>query len=295
MTIICKEVRLETTSLKYLSVETASPKRDAKVLVFLHGFPENSWSWERYLYHYSDHYQVFAPDLPGYNGSEGFKGYEGYSLSNLIETMVHFIRLVSPNKKVVLVAHDWGGAIAWPLVAFHENLIEKFIVMNAAHPSTFTREMINNPKQQALSNYISDLVSDNGYELVSENNFNRLVRLFGGYFDKLSNTQQRAYLEQWEDRQSMLNAFAYYKCMPVLVTEKTPIDPTQALKIPSIILKCPTLVLWGMKDTAFVTQVLDGLSDYIETLNIKKFDDADHWLHHQKFEDLLEEIDQFLR
>ena len=36
-------------------------------------------------------------------------------------------------KEAVLVAHDWGAAIAWRVAALFPNVVSKLIVMNAPH------------------------------------------------------------------------------------------------------------------------------------------------------------------
>ena len=68
----------------------------------------------------------------------------------------------------------------------------------------------------------------------------------------------------------------------------------EKVKLPNIRILVPTLVLWGMKDTAFVPQVLDGLDNYVENLKLVKFDDADHWLHHQLPLELTKQMNRFL-
>ena len=298
MSIQQGEVKLSCTTVSYLhagddgSDAHKTTKPDKPIMIMLHGFPENSWSWQHYLHTFSDKYHVYAPDLPGYNLSVGFETDEQYSLDNLIACLVEFIEHVAHHKKVILVAHDWGGAIAWPLVAFHARLIEKFIVMNAAHPSTFTREMATNTVQQQRSDYITDLVSQEGYNIVSANEFSMLKKLYGGWFNKLSSEQQTHYVRQWSSKDSMQHTFAYYKCMPNLVTTRTQVK--EKVKLPNIRILVPTLVLWGMKDTAFVPQVLDGLNNYVENLKLVKFDDADHWLHHQLPLELTKQMNRFL-
>lgn len=81
--------------------------------------------------------------------------------------------------------------------------------------------------------------------------------------------------------------------MPNLVTTRT--HAKQNVKLPNIRILVPTLVLWGMKDTAFVPEVLDGLENWVEQLTLIKFDDADHWLHHQLPNELTACINDYLK
>ena len=285
-------IQLSNTTIQYLHADNWFSS-DLPIMVFLHGFPENSWSYEEYLNSMADSYRVIAPDLPGYNGSEGFSKDSEYHLQNLMACLSEFIKSIANNQSVYLVAHDWGGAIAWPFAAFYEKMVTKLVILNAAHPSTFTREMLNNEKQQMRSDYITDLISSNGYELVSSNQFERLKRLYGGWFKKLTPNQQIRYEQQWCDRSSLENAFAYYKCMPNLVTKRT--QTQNEASLPNIRINIPTLVLWGMKDTAFVPEVLYKLEDWVGDLTLIEFDDADHWLHHQKPVEVIGQIQAFCK
>ncbi len=292
MTICQSTISLSKTSIQYLHANTFHSS-NKPILIFLHGFPENSWSYEAYILSMSDSFRAIAPDLPGYNGSLGFEKDSDYHLQNLISCLAEFVKQIANGEPVYLVAHDWGGAIAWPFTAFYENLVKKLVILNAAHPSTFTREMLNNPRQQKQSDYITDLISENGYEIVTENNFYRLKKLYGGWFDKLSNNQQGRFIQQWSDRSSLQNAFAYYKCMPNLVTSRTQL--TGEASLPNIRIQVPTLVLWGMRDTAFVPEVLHGLDDWVSNLEVVKFESEDHWLHHQKASDIITRIRNFCK
>lgn len=298
--IISNTIKLSNTTIQYLSFENKTLAEASKpikaLMIMLHGFPENSWAWQLYLERLSDVYQVIAPDLPGYNASEGFSKTDEYNIPNLVETLAEFIKLMSKGRKVHLVAHDWGGVIAWPMVAFHQDLFAKLTILNAAHPTGFTREMSNNPKQQANSDYITDLVGEHAFAITSANEHKMLKRLYGGYFKKLKVKQQHAYIQQWSNQASMEQAFAYYKNMPQLVTQRLSANADVKLpniKLPNILIKLPTQVLWGMKDTAFVPEVLEGMEEWVEDLRLYKFDNADHWLHHQEIDQVIHSLKDF--
>jgi pimeloyl-ACP methyl ester carboxylesterase len=290
--ITSSKIQLSSTDIQYLSKQEQSSGAKP-VMILLHGFPENSWSWEHYIEVLSAEFKVFAPDLPGFNGSKGFPLSSDYTITNLVEVMAEFIRTVGKGEPVHLVAHDWGGVIAWPLVAFYEGLIDKLSILNAAHPAPFTREMAINPKQQANSDYISDLISEQAFVKTSDNDHYMLRRMYGGWFKKLSKRQQASLITQWSDQNTMEQTFAYYKNMPQLTT--TRIKRNSELKIPNIRIYKPTQVLWGLRDTAFVPEVLNGMEQWVEQLEVHVFDDADHWLHHQKPEQIIAFLRQFHR
>jgi pimeloyl-ACP methyl ester carboxylesterase len=81
-------------------------------MVLLHGFPEFWYQWKAQLAEFSRDYQVVAPDMRGYNLSSKPSDVNQYQVKTLVED----IRALAEHlgqKKIILVGHDWGGAIAW--------------------------------------------------------------------------------------------------------------------------------------------------------------------------------------
>ena len=56
-----------------------------------------------------------------------------------------------------LVAHDWGGAVAWNFAVQHPQRLRRLVIVNSPHPATFLRELQHNPAQQAASAYMNFL------------------------------------------------------------------------------------------------------------------------------------------
>ena len=44
----------------------------------------------------------------------------------------------------------------------------------------------------------------------------------------------------------------------------------------------PTLVIWGMNDTALLPGNLEGLDQWVAHLRVERVADADHWIVHQQ-------------
>jgi len=238
----------------------------------------------------------YCTRLPGYNLSDKPLDVSFYEISNLIKFIAKFIKTVSPCEKVYLVAHDWGGAIAWPLAAFYPQLIEKLVILNAAHPSTFTREMINNPRQRSKSEYIHDLISEDAEALLSKDNYQYLsekmmVSLNPTVFNNEIKTK---YKQVWQQSGAINGMLQYYRAIPQLaatnkddskhqnLTTNGPVKSTAEMKIPNICINVPTLILWGEEDQAFVNENLNGLEDYVPNCTIERFVNTSHWLMHEK-------------
>ncbi|WP_076536642.1 alpha/beta fold hydrolase [Shewanella sp. UCD-KL21] len=302
------------------------PLNNAKpTMIFLHGFPEYWGSWAQQLDFFAKEYRVIAPDLPGYNLSDKPADLDFYAVPNLINFIAKFIKVISPTKPVILVAHDWGGAIAWPLTAFKPQLVSQLIILNAAHPSTFTREMISNPLQRQKSAYIHQLIGPQGESFLSRDNFKYLkddvmVSCNNKVFDHQKMTD---YQQAWQQAGAITGMLQYYRAMPQLAANEEPIqtdnqtklDPqlnesklnnrqlnqtspvkaTSSIKIPNIRINVPTLILWGEADLAFVNDNLTGIEQYVADVTVKRFANTSHWLQHERPDEVNQAINCFIK
>lgn len=62
-----------------------------------------------------------------------------------------------------------------------------------------------------------------------------------------------------------------------------------------MMVRVPTLIIWGEKDTALTTGNLDGLSEYVPQLTIKRVPDASHRVVHEKPAEVNRYIREFIR
>ena len=275
-----------------------------QTIVFLHGFPEYWGTWHAQLDYLSDKYRVIAPDLPGYNLSDKPQQQSFFEVPNLIQFIAKFIQGVAPQEKVIVVAHDWGGVIAWPLAAFFPQIVGRLVILNAAHPSTFTREMMHNAEQRQKSEYIHELIAPDGVEKLSANHHQYLKdKIFAGMHEgTLNDAQHQVYQKVWSVPGAVNGMLQYYRAMPQLAPSEKAISDkskqvitTTQMKIPNIRINCPTLILWGEQDQAFVKENIDGVEEYVPDVRIKRFPDASHWLQHELPDAVNLEIEAFLQ
>jgi pimeloyl-ACP methyl ester carboxylesterase len=56
----------------------------------------------------------------------------------------------------------------------------------------------------------------------------------------------------------------------------------------------PTLVLWGLGDTALPPELIEGLEDYIPLLTLERVPDATHWIVHERPQRVIQSLQRFL-
>jgi pimeloyl-ACP methyl ester carboxylesterase len=195
----------------------------------------------------------------------------------------------------LLVAHDWGGAVAWNLAAMRPELMKRLLIINSPHPATFLRELRSNPAQRAASAYMNSLCRPDAVVLLAENDFARLWPFFermGGqaWLDQGRRSQYRAL---WS--MGLTGGLNLYRASPLRPPSST--DPgveqaLQALQLPDTLTtsRVPTAVLWGEADHALLPGLLDGLEHWVPDLQLTRVPDASHWIVHEQPQRVVDEI-----
>lgn len=270
----------------------SSGERGRPVLLFLHGFPEAAFVWDGLLTHFSqaEHggYRCVAPNLRGYAGSSAPPDVKDYRAKHLVQDVLSLIALEAGDAPLAaLVAHDWGGAVAWNVAALHPQAIERLTIINSPHPVTFLRELQQSAEQQRASAYMNFLCRPDAAALLAEDDFRRLWPFFtnmgaaDGPHAWLTEAVRDQYRAVW--RQGLDGPLNYYRASPLRPATAT--DPgAQAVTLPREILevRVPTHVLWALDDTALPPGLLDGLAGYVPDLHLTRLPGATHWVVHEQ-------------
>jgi len=276
------------------------------LILFLHGFPEFWYEWKNQLTEFGKDHLAVAPDMRGYNLSDKPSDEEQYRMKYLVDDVRALADHFSHNKKFVLVAHDWGGAVAWSFAIAHPEMLGKLVIVNAPHPGVFARLLNSDPKQQQASQYMLMFRSAQAEQTLSANDYTPLVNAVLGPGLKnrvFTENDKQAYIKAWSQPGALTGGLNYYRANrvgpPALPSQ--PREGTQsstgnfALDPASLTVKVPTLVIWGEKDTALLTSNLDGLDQFVPQLTIKRIPEGTHWVIHEKPAEVNGYIREFIR
>ncbi len=279
------------------------------VLLFLHGFPEAAFVWDELLAHFAQPqhggYRCVAPNLRGYEHSSAPTEVAAYRAKPLVQDLAALIEVITqdsptPGQLACLVAHDWGGALAWSVAAQLPAAMRQLAIVNAPHPATFQRELANSPTQQASSAYMNFLARPDAPSLLAESDFARLWPFFtnmaadSGPMAWLDDATRERYREAWN--MGLHGPCAYYAASPL--RPPTASDPgALAVQLPRerVAVKVPTLVIWGLGDTALPEALLDGLCGHVADLRIERVPGATHWIVHEQPKQVAALIRAFLK
>ncbi len=274
-----------------------------RLIIFLHGFPEFWYEWKAQLAEFGQDHLAVAPDMRGYNLSAKPEGVDRYQMNYLMED-VRALAAHLGYKKFTLVAHDWGGVVAWSLAATHPECIEKLVIVNAPHPDVFGRLLREDPGQQRASQYMLMFRSPQAEATLSANNYAFLAQAVLGAGLKsgaFSEADKQAYLAAWSQPGALTGGLNYYRAArigPPAANEAAaapPPAPQPGAVSAKIMVRVPTLVIWGEKDTALLAQNLDGLEQYVPALRIRRIPEGTHWVVHEKPDEVNRYIREFIR
>ena len=286
-----------------LSCRSAGEK-GRPVLVFLHGFPEAAFVWDEILMHFAKAenggYFCIAPNLRGFELSSAPTDVSAYRPKHLVQDIAALITLEGGQIEC-LVAHDWGGAVAWNLAAQQPHWMKKLAIINSPHPGTFLRELQHSSSQQAASAYMNFLIRPDAERLLAEDDFRRLFEFFMPFAsgqknlgprkipDWLTEPVRAQYRNVWQ--RGLTGPLNFYRASPL-----RPGPEIANVAIPRELLEVSlrTLVLWAMDDIALPPSLLDGLADYVPRMELKKIEGATHWIIHEQPALIAKHLQDFL-
>jgi len=241
------------------------------LVVLLHGFPECWYEWRSVMPGLAERFHVVAPDMRGYNWSERPRGVSSYGLDKLAADIAALVPALGHDKAHV-VGHDWGGVVAWRLGAAHRDRLNKLVVLNAPHPATLKREL-QRGEQFFRSYYVFlfqlPLIAEAAARLSLRSSLLGTARVPGAFSDEALDVYQHA-ISQPGAATAMLN---YYRAAVRDVFGSSSGDHT---------VRCPTMVIWGMRDFALVPALLDGLEEWVPDLRIERVEESGHWVPEEK-------------
>lgn len=284
------------------------------VLLFLHGFPEGAWVWDPLLQHFSQAenggYRCVAPNLRGYERSSAPQDVQAYRAKHLVQDILALIDAeCGAAPLVALIAHDWGGAVAWSLANQHPQRLRQLVIVNSPHPGPLLKALQHDPAQQAASAYMNFLVQPEAAAQLAAHDFERLWGFLTGQDASLASLTtpsaeaptphwltpevQARYREVWQH--GLQGGLNYYRASPL--RPATPSDPgASTVQIPpeALRIEVPTLLLWAQNDVALLPCLSEGLEEHIPHFKRVAIEQATHWVVHEQPLRVICEIQDFL-
>jgi len=252
------------------------------LMLMLHGFPEDWYSWRYLIPQFSKDYFVVAVDMPGFGLSEKPTNFNSYTLNAITEDVAGVIKNLQ-YLNCILVGHDWGAIISWSIVSMYPKLVKQLIILNTPHIKTMT----NMDYEQMLRSWytyffqfpflpelflsynkyswIRSLYDDANPNNVTTEDINYIVNTFA------NRTQKTAVLNYYRNLYS-IDLLRFFNGEKLLM---------------------PVLIIWGENDRFLKSYLLKGSEQIIDNLTINKVN-ASHWVHQDQPEQVVAHMKEFL-
>ncbi len=242
-------------------------------ILMLHGNPTWSFYYRNLIRTFSPKFRAVVPDHMGCGMSDKPQDYD-YSLETHIQNAYQLIRFLD-LKKIILIVHDWGGAIGFGLVTRYPELFERIVILNtAAYPSEHIPQRINLLRQGRVGEWLTrqlNLFAWPATFMTTEKKLPRAIK--DGYLLPYNS---------WENRIAVARFVQDIPMEKEHKTYQTLVDIEARLAG----LPHPKLILWGGKDFCFNHHYFEKWVQIYPSAQAHWFAAAGHYV----LEDALDEV-----
>jgi pimeloyl-ACP methyl ester carboxylesterase len=270
-----------------LHVVEAGPV-DGPPVILLHGFPEAWYSWRYQIGPLAAAgYHVLAPDQRGYNLSDKPKGVKTYRLRELALDIVGLLDQMG-QPKAVIIGHDWGAAVGWYLATCYPERVEKYIALNAPHPSLMPTLLRRYPRQLLKSWYVIFFqlpwLPELAIRLLGSNDRTMPLRQSSrpGAF---SQADLARYRQSWAIPGALTAMVNWYRAIG-RYSRELPRKPQ---------VKVPVLIIWGQRDQFLLPQGAEASLELCANGQLIFLPEASHWVQHEEPEEVNRLIINFIK
>lgn len=269
-------LQIENHGLHYVDEGKGQP------ILMLHGNPTWSFYYRNLIQMFSPKFRTIVPDHMGCGLSDKPQDYE-YTLENHIQNAYKLIRFLD-LKKIILIVHDWGGAIGLGLVTRYPELFDKIIILNtAAFPSENIPKRINLLRQGKLGEFLTrkfNLFAWPATFMTTEKPLPRAIK--EGYLLPYNNWDNRIAVARFVQDIPMEKEHKSYKTLREIEAKLRTLPHKK-------------LILWGGKDFCFDRSFFEKWLEIYPDADAHWYADAGHYILEDALEDVGIKIWNFIK
>lgn len=242
-------------------------------VLMLHGWPQHSGCWRKVIPLLSDSYRLICPDLRGF-GWSGAPG-QGSDPETFAADAIALLDALELDR-VRLVGHDWGGYAAFLLALGWPQRIERMLVLNTGQP------WIETSPRSALSLWrlwyvvvlatLGERIALNRPDLIA-----RALRADYAHPEGITAIDAAAYAERLRTPAAAHATKLLYRSYL-----RTFADVVLGRAEAAGRLTVPTHFLFGTRDRALSADILRGIEDHADQLEVELVRDSGHFIAEEK-------------
>jgi len=281
-----KDHYVETNGIRLHVLEAGT--KDGPPVILLHGFPEFQYGWRKQIPVLVEAgYRVIVPDQRGYYLSDKPKGVKAYCMYELTKDIIGLIDALDYDK-VNLAGHDWGAAVAWALAIWKPERLQRLSILNMPHPAVMARFWQRDLEQLRRSWYVFlfqlPRLPEAGLRANEMRGLRRALR-GSGKIHTFTDRDMEEYKKAWSQPGALTAMINWYRAA---LRHRPAMSKNPRVQV-------PTLILWGMKDTALTYRMARPSMDYCNDGKLIFFPDATHWVQLDEADEVNQLLVEFFR
>lgn len=98
-----------------------------QIIVMLHGWPDTYRVWDAQVAAFASDYRCVRITLPNY-AEQG--GRMAYTIASVAEMIGQVVQVLSPDRPVILLLHDWGCVFGYQFYRQHSDRVSRMIALD---------------------------------------------------------------------------------------------------------------------------------------------------------------------
>ena len=270
-TITITDAKVGKLTFDALAAGSPSAARRGKLVLLLHGWPQNAETWRPMLGRLAAAgYYAVAPSQRGFSPGARPLGTAAYDTVNMVnDTLAIADALGAP--RFHLVSHDWGGMVAWRVAAAAPARVRSMTVLSTTHPKAILESSLDLSTGQLGSLFYQLFMIADGVD--------QTILSFDGYLfieslkgQGLPEAQARQYYTFLKDPAAMRASLEWYRANSPFTS-----SPEWMVQMP--VTTVPTTLIWGRNEFAFTRDSAERTPKFVKApYRFVELPGIGHWI-----------------
>lgn len=263
---------------------------EAPPLLLVHGGRDHCRTWDWVAQAFRDDYHVIAPDLRGHGDSSWVLGAQ-YTIIDYVYDLATLIEQ-KQLQPLTIIGHSLGGNVTLQYSGVYPEHVKKLVSVEGwGPPPEMIRKRADKSPQQRMREWIDMLRDMAGREVRRYETVDAAVRRMRDANPHLSADQAR-HLTIHGTNQNEDGTYTWKFDNYMRAFSPHRFDERDAHALWRNI-TCPVLLIRG-KESWAADPAETGMLDSFDDARTTAFDDAGHWVHHDRLDDFVETVRDFI-
>lgn len=263
---------------------------EAPLLILQHGGRDHARSWDWVAERLRHDWHVICPDLRGH-GDSAWSADGNYTMDSYVYDFAQLVHTLG-HEQVTVVSHSLGGNIATRFTGLYPEKVRRLVNIEGLGPAPQLREQI---EAEGIAVHTRKWIDDK--------------RKAAGRLPRRYPTLEAAYARMKEENSFLSDEQARHLTIHGASRNE---DGTWSWKFDNYLnvwpvsdiatsnlvqlwqaITCPVLMFYGTKSFASNPES-DGRMAYFQDASLIVYEDAGHWLHHDRLDDFVRDVQAFL-